>query len=91
MPIPVAPTQASVNTTSAQVLPATPTRQGAVFQNLSQMATISLGLGAPAKLNNGITLVPGGIWTMDPNTVTTMAIFAISDVANAVLSIQEFV
>ncbi len=84
-----APTNASVGTSSAQVLASNASRKGALLINLSAN-TISFGLGATAVLNQGITLVPYGAWSMDQASLTTGAINAIASVGSSTLAIQEF-
>jgi hypothetical protein len=87
---PASPTSASVGTGSGQVLAANASRTGLVLVNLSSN-TISLGLGAAAVLNSGITIFAnGGVWEMDGNTFTTDAIFAIASGSSSSLAIQEF-
>jgi len=86
-----APLTVSVGTTVTAVLPANITRKGVVVVNTSANV-VSLGLdGFPAVLGAGITLFPGGSWTM--NTMmeyTPAAITAIASAAGSTLSVQEF-
>ena len=90
MPLtPSSPAVASVGTSSASALASNSARKGLVMINLSS-SNISLGLGAAAVLNQGITLTPFGTWVMDQYTFTTSAINAIAGVASSTLSIQEF-
>lgn len=83
------PTAASIGVASASALVANANRTGLVLTNTSN-ATISLGLGVSAVLNSGITLYPGGVWSMDQFTFTKAAINAIAGLAASNLSIQEF-
>ena len=84
------PSAVSVGITSTSVLPSNASRKGLVLTNTSNRV-ISLGLNNAAPvLNSGITLQPGGIWVMDPNTFTTGAINAIASGAASNLAIQEF-
>lgn len=83
------PTAATVGVTSAQALATNASRLGLVITNTSAN-TISLGLGAAAVLNSGITLMPnGGVWVMDEYTFGTFAINAIASAASSNLAIQE--
>lgn len=86
----LAPTSSVVGITSAEVLTSNTSRKGLILLNLSKRK-ISFGLaGAPAVLNSGVTLLGGGVWTMDKGTFTTDAITAIGEGANLDLAIQEF-
>ena len=83
-----APTFASVGVASAQALAANATRRGLVLVNRSANV-VSVAFGAnPAVLDAGITLDPGGAFTMTPETMTTAAVNAIADVASSRLAIQ---
>lgn len=86
---PASPTAATVGVASAQALASNSNRKGLIVVNTSKN-TISLGLGAAAVLNSGITLVPGGSWEMDAFTLTTGVINAIASAASSNLAIQEF-
>lgn len=86
---PQSPTSALVGTSSVSVISANPNRKGLVIINTSNKI-ISLGLGFPAVLNSGITLLSGGTWVMDEFTLTTAQIFAISSSSGSNISIQEF-
>lgn len=86
---PAAPTAASVGVTSAQAVAANASRKGLVLTNTSNNR-ISLGFGAVAVLNSGITLYPGGIFVMDQNLFDLGAVFAIASVAASNLAIQEY-
>lgn len=83
-------TFATVGVVSGQVVPANPARTSLRLVNTSSNR-ISLGLGAAAVLDSGLTLMPGGgVWNMDQFDFTTAAIFAIAAGAGSNLSIQEF-
>src|SRR6202166_3475248 len=58
---PSAPAEVTVAQTTTPVLVANPARTGLVLTNLSN-GIISIGLGAPAVLDSGITLTPNGVW-----------------------------
>lgn len=84
-----APAAATVGAASAEALAANSARRGLVMVNTSNN-TISLGLGATAVLNSGITLLAnGGTWVMDRDTFTTAAVNAIASAASSNLAIQE--
>lgn len=83
------PTAVSVGNTSASAVASNANRKGLVLTNTSTH-TISLGIGAAAVVNSGITLLPGGVWVMDEFTFTTGAINAIASVASSNLAAQEF-
>ena len=85
---PTAPSQASVGTTSAEILAANASRQGCILLNLSAN-TVSFGVGTAAVLNSGITLKPYGTWTMDSNSLVTTAINAIASDVSSIVAIQE--
>ena len=85
-----APTSASVGVASAQALAANTSRTGLIMVNTSANR-ISLGLGATAVLDSGISLAAsGGAWTMGREDFTTAAINAIASAAASNLAIQEF-
>ena len=85
------PGSASVGVASAEAVPANGNRKGLVVTNLSDN-TISLGFGAAAVLNAGITLLAqGGSWTMTRETYTTQQVRAIASGAASTLAFQEFV
>jgi hypothetical protein len=83
-----APTAASVGVASAQAVAANANRRGLVLINTS-VNDISIGLGAAAVLNSGITLKPNGVFEMDEYTFNTGAIFAIAAGAASNLAVQE--
>jgi len=64
-------------------------RKGLTLVNTSGN-TISLGLGAAAVLNSGITLLAGSSWSMDEYSFNLGAINAIASGAGSNLAIQEF-
>lgn len=84
-----APTQVAVGVADAVALAANAARRGLVLTNRSAN-NISLGLGAAAVLDSGITLLPNDSWQMDRDTFTRTAIHAIATAAGSVLGIQEF-
>jgi hypothetical protein len=83
-----APTFATVGVSSAQVLASNASRKGAVFVNTSNN-TISCSVGQTAVLNSGVTLFPGGAWTMHELSFATGAVNCIASAASSNLSIQE--
>ena len=86
----LAPTSVVVGITSAEAVVVNTSRKGLVLLNLSKKK-ISFGLeGAVAVLGSGITLLGGGVYTMDKATLTTGAITAIGEAAALDLAIQEF-
>lgn len=87
---PSSPTFATVGTSSGQILPSTPFRRGLILTNTSKNR-ISIGLGAAAVLNSGITLDPSGVWVMDAFNSIITAVFAIADKSGSNLAIQELV
>mgnify|MGYP001566627182 CR=1 FL=1 len=84
-----APTAASVGVASAQALASNTNRKGLVLVNTSTVETISISIGGTAVLRSGITLLPGGSFTMDDLTFSTAAVAAIASAAATNLSIQE--
>lgn len=84
------PTAATVAATSGSAIGANSNRRGLVLINTSPNY-ISLGFGAAAVLDSGITLNPnGGTYVMDEFTFTTSAVNAIASSAGSNLAIQEF-
>lgn len=81
-------TAISVGVASTSVLASNTARAGAVFTNTSN-AIISCTTGT-AVLRSGITLYPGGDWSMDPYTFTQGAINCIASAAASNLAVQEF-
>lgn len=86
---PAAPAAASVGVASAAAVAANASRKGLVVVNTSTN-TISCTGASAAVLNSGITLYPGGAWTMNEYTYTTGAIDCIASAAASNLSVQEF-
>lgn len=85
-----APTAATVGTSSATAVAANASRKGLVLVNTSAN-TISLGFGATAVLNSGITLIAsGGTFVMDERTFTVGTVTAIASAVSSNLSVQEF-
>ena len=87
--MPAIPTAVSVGITSGLVVSANASRTGLILTNTSGNI-ISIGLGSAATLYSGITLSPFGSFTMDSNSFTTGAIYAIASGATSNLAIQEF-
>jgi hypothetical protein len=86
---PLAPLSANVGITSTLILFANPSRTSAVFINRS-LNVVSFAIDFPAILNAGITLIPNGVWVMDPYTLATGTIFAIASASSSVVAIQEY-
>lgn len=84
-----APTAATVGTGSAQALASNASRTGLILTNTSNR-TISCAFGATAVLNSGVTLYPGGVFTMDSMTFATGAVNCIAGGASSNLAIQEY-
>lgn len=83
------PTNVSVGVSSTSILSSNSSRKGLVIMNLST-ATVSIGIGNNAVLNSGITLYPGGVWTMDEFSLSTAAINGIASGSSSSVSVQEF-
>lgn len=88
--VPLAPTAATIGTSSVVALKANIDRKGLVLVNTSAN-TISLGLGTDALLNSGITLTPSASWNMTEADFTLGPISAIASAGSSNLAIQEFV
>ena len=87
---PASPTAATVGVTSSQAVASNANRKGLVLINTSNNI-ISLGFGATAVLNSGITLVGrGATFVMDEYTFNTGDINAIASSASSNLTIQEY-
>lgn len=86
---PSSPSYANVGTTSTLVLNADVDRKGVVLCNISDNY-ISIGLNASARIYQGITLLPGAIWSMDEYSFTNDVIEATASAASSTLTIQEF-
>ena len=87
-----APTNALVGTSSGAIIAENLARQGLVLINIAS-GTIYLAFqGAVAVLNAGVVLTPnGGSFTMDEYNYSNGTINGIANVANSVISIQEFI
>ena len=83
------PTSATSGTSSAQIVAANASRKGLVIINASSN-TLSIGIGATAVLNSGITLTPWGSFVMDDYTYSTAAINAIASAVSTGVAIQEY-
>lgn len=83
------PTFATVGTGSAQAVASNASRKGLILVNTS-VNVISVGIGATAVLNSGITLKPGGSWNMDEYSYSTAVINCIASLGSSNLAIQEF-
>lgn len=87
---PSAPTSASVGVASAQAVAANANRKGLVLVNTSTNR-ISLGFGAAAVLDSGVTLMgSGGAYNMGEYDFDQGAVNAIASGAASNLSIQEY-
>ena len=86
---PASPAAASVGVASAQAVAANATRKGLDLINVSN-ARISLGFGATAVLDSGVTLYPGGSFSMDDYSFDLGAVNAIASAAASPLAIQEY-
>lgn len=82
-------TAVSVGVATGLLVSANAGRKGLVLVNLSAN-TVSLGFGASAVLNTGITMYPGATFTMDEFTFNTAAVNAIASSASSVVAVQEF-
>ena len=88
---PSAPTSASVGVASAQVVAANAPRKGLSLRNLSTSGQrISLGFGATAVLDSGVTLYPLDTFEMADYDFDLGAVNAIASAASASLGIQEW-
>lgn len=86
---PSAPSAAAVGVASAEVVAANASRKGLSLVNTST-ARISLGFGAAAVLDSGVTLYPGGVFDMDQFSFTVGAVNGIASAALSNLAIQEY-
>lgn len=87
---PSVPTAASVGVASAQVVAANANRKGLILVNTSANR-ISLGFGATAVLDSGVTLMAsGGAYNMGEYDFDAGAVNAIASGAASNLSIQEY-
>lgn len=86
---PVAPTFATVGVASAQAVAANANRKGLILINTS-VNRISLGFGAAAVLDSGVTLYPQGAYNMGEYDFDLGAVNAIASAAGSNLAIQEY-
>lgn len=87
---PSSPSAATIGVVSIEIAGANTARKGFTIVNMSA-ATVSLGFGAPAVLNWGITLnASGGVFEMDAFMFSTGAINAIASAAGSTIGLQEF-
>lgn len=86
---PAAPTFATVGVASAQAVAANGSRKGLLLVNTSNNR-VSLGFGAAAVLDSGITLYPMGVFFMEEHDFDTGAVNAIASAAGSNLAIQEY-
>jgi hypothetical protein len=86
---PSSPAFATVGVASGVAVAANANRTGLALINTSS-ARISLGFGAAAVLDSGITLYPGGTFEMDEFLFDKGTVNAIASVAASNLSIQEY-
>lgn len=82
------PTSVSVGVASTAIVSGNAVRRGLILVNVSN-ATISLGIGVAAVLNSGITLYPGGSFSMDEFSFSTSAINGIAGAAASSIAVQE--
>ena len=79
-----------IGVTSTPVIPLNINRKGLIIVNASA-AVISLAVnGEAAVLNGGVTLFPGGTFSMGPEDFTVAPVLAIASAAGSLLSVQEF-
>lgn len=81
-------TAVSVGVASTATVASNANRAGLILVNTST-ARVSCTVGT-AVLNSGVSLLPGGSWTMDQYTFTTAAIACIAGAAASNVSVQEF-
>lgn len=86
---PSTPTSVSVGVASTSVLGANTARTGMTLVNVSA-ARISLAFGTTAILDSGVTLYPGGTFSMDEYDFSTGTVTAIASVAASPLAVQEY-
>lgn len=86
---PNVPMSISIGTGSTQAVAQNLNRKGLSFVNAS-INRISCAFGVTAILNAGVTLYPGGTYTMDPLTATTSTVNCIASGASSGLSGQEY-
>ena len=83
------PGAVAVGVSSTGVVGANSARKGLTLVNTSG-AKISLSFGVPAVLYSGITLYPGGSYSMNEYSFSTAAVNAIASAGSANLGVQEF-
>lgn len=87
---PSAPTAATIAATSTVAVAANANRKGLILINTSNN-TMSLSFGAvPAVLNSGVTLYPGGTYSMGEYDYNLGEVRAIASAGSSNLAIQEF-
>lgn len=87
---PSAPTAATVGVASGTIVASNSSRKGLAIVNTSAN-TVSLGLGAAAVLNSGITLnASGGSFLMTEYSFSTGAVNAIASAGSSNVAIQEW-
>lgn len=86
---PSAPAAATVGISSASAVAANANRKGLSIVNTS-INRVSLGFGQVAVLNSGVTLFPGGTYTMDENSFDLGAVNAIASASSSNISVQEY-
>lgn len=88
---PASPAVAAVGTSSAQAVAANANRKGLHLRNLSTTGQrISLGFGAAAVLDSGVTLYPQDAFEMGEYDFDLGAVNAISSAASGSLGVQEY-
>lgn len=88
---PSAPAVASVGTGSAQAVAANANRKGLILRNVSSSGQrISLGFGATAVLDSGVTLYVGDSFCMGEYDFDVGAVNAIASAASGSLGVQEY-
>jgi hypothetical protein len=86
-----APTQATVGVASSEVVPANASRKGLEIVLLTKSVQVSFGFGAPAVLNNGVTLTQyGSSFSLNEYDFNLSAVNAIASVAGVIIGIQEY-
>lgn len=83
-------TSVSVGMSNTSVLAQNLNRKTVTITNTSAVARVSLAFGGTAVLDTGVTLMPGGTFTMDSLAFSTAAVSAISS-GTVTLSVAEWV
>lgn len=86
---PLAPNNATIGTSSGQIIAANANRRGLTICNLSSNR-LFLGLGTAALSAKGICIQPGWTWEMEAHNFTTAAINGLASGAGSIISYQEF-